>query len=244
MIAKVAWIGALFALAVLTSALQLDRQSEAVPALAAMVPEPLRGYAQAQLAASAIQDDKPELALAEAQRLIRRRPVPAENLTLLAAAQAKASQSKQAAMTIQIAAQRGWREPLSQEAVLRLALAAGDEAEAARRYTALFLRSATADALLRDLGPQVLNEADGVGQRTMVDIISGGDRWQSAFLRRGAQVMPAEAFAQVTISSIARGTRFDCTVLSQATKQVAQRDPASAARIRNASRERCPGRSS
>jgi hypothetical protein len=59
---------------------------------------------------------------------------------LLAVAQAKAGNAEAAGLAIQIAGQRGWREPVAQEAVLRLALGAGNKPEAARRYAALFLR--------------------------------------------------------------------------------------------------------
>lgn len=47
-------------------------------------------------------------------------------------------------MTIQISSQRGWREPVAQVAVLRLALDADDKAEAAHRYAALFLQRGAA----------------------------------------------------------------------------------------------------
>lgn len=240
MIARVIWWSALLALAVVTTFLQLDRQSEANPALASLVPVPLRGYAQVPIAGMASEGDDAALALAEARRLVRRRPVPAEHLTLLAVAQTKAGAADQAGLTIQIAAQRGWREPLAQEAVLRLALAAGDKPEAARRYAALFLRAATPDTLLREYGPAVLDEPDGPGQRTLVDIVSGTDRWNDNFLRRGLQVMPTAAFTDIATATIARGTRYDCGALAQVIKGLRQRDEASAARLASAASAECP----
>lgn len=240
MIARLAWAGALLVLATLTAFLQLDRQSDATPSLAPLVPEPFRGYAQAQLAAMAAEGPDAELALAEAQRLVRRRPVPAEHLTLLAVAQAKANRTDEAGVTIQIAAQRGWREPVAQEAVLRLALDAGDKPEAARRYAALFLHPTTSNDLLRELAPTVLGEPGGEGQRTLVDILSGTDRWNSAFLRRGAQVIPASAFADIATASMKRGLRFDCGVLALAIKDTAQRDQAAADRLKSGASGSCP----
>lgn len=82
---------------------------------------------------------------------MQRRPLPADNLVLLATGQAKEGKPDYAMLTIQIAGQRGWRDPIAQEAVLRLALAARDKPEAARRSVALFLQRQTPDALLEEL---------------------------------------------------------------------------------------------
>ncbi|WP_349513855.1 hypothetical protein [Erythrobacter sp. NFXS35] len=203
------------------------------------MPQPVRSYAQTQIAALAAGSDSGALAVEEARRLVRRRPVPAEHLTLLAIAQIKAGQAEQAGTTIQIAGQRGWRDPVAQEAVLRLALAAGDKPEAARRYAALFLRAATPNELLQEVGPAVLAETGGAGQRTLVDIISGTDRWNEAFLHRGAQVMTPATFTDIAAATIARGTRFDCAVMAQTIKVLGQRDAASAERLRAAAGGQC-----
>lgn len=224
MIARIIWVACLLAIAAVTTALQIDRQSETTPALAPLVPGPLRNFAQTQVTLAAISAGDSRAALAEAQRLVRRRPVPAEYLTLLAAAQAKAGQTEQATLTIQMAGQRGWREPLAQEAVLRLALAAGDQAEAARRYAALFWRQATPDALLIELGPEVLGDPEGVGRQTLTDIIVGAGRWHFVFLQRGPNVMPPAAFSAIAAGSLLKGAAFDCTALGQSINQLEQRD--------------------
>lgn len=239
MIGRITWIAAMLALAAVTTFLQLDRQSAMNPALAPLVPQPLRGYAQAHIAATATAGNDPARALDEARRLVHRRPVPAEHLTLLAVAQTKAGQAEQAGLTIQIAGQRGWREPLAQEAVLRLALDAGDTPEAARRFAALFLRAETPDALLIEFAPQVLGDADGPAQRTLVDIINGTDRWDNTFLRRGAQVMPPAVFSQIAVAAITNGKSFDCGALAQTIKGLGQRDPAASTRLLNAAAPRC-----
>ncbi len=168
MIGRIIWWTMLAATAFVTAALQVDKQAEAAPALSPLVPAPLRDFAQTQIAAQAAAGDDPAGALAEAQLLVQRRPLPAEYLALLAVAQAKAGQADQSGLTIQIAGQRGWREPLVQEAVLRIALNAGDRAEAARRYAALFLRAETPDALLTELGPQVFDAPAGPGEATLM----------------------------------------------------------------------------
>lgn len=240
MIGRILWLAALLAIAVVTTLLQFDMASRGNLGLAGIVPSGLRGYAQVGMVQKALVADDAALAVAEAKALVRRRPLPAENLTLLATAQAKAGQFDEAARTIQIAGQRGWRDPAPQEAVLRLALAAGDEAEAARRYAALFLRNRTPDALLEELGPAVLGEPGGIGQQTLVAVVVGGERWHNQFLRRGQRVIPSAAFSAIAADSLAKGAAFDCNVLGQTIRGLAQRDAAAADTLRAAAARRCP----
>lgn len=240
MIGRIIWIAALLGLALLTIGLQFDKQSERNPELAPLVPEALRNFAQTKIAARAAAGTDPAAALRETERLIRRRPIPAEYLTLRAVAQGKAGKAEEAGLAIQIAGQRGWRDPIAQEAVLRLALDAGDQAEAARRYAALLLRKGTTDALLLELGPMVLNDAGGVGRKTLVDIVVAGERWHPVFMRRGAVALPPEAFAAVISASIRRGVTFDCTTLGQSVAVLAQRDAVAADAIATAAATSCP----
>lgn len=240
MIARIIGFTALAATALLATALQLDMASKRMPGLAAIIPAPLRNQAQTRIVETALTGTDSKGAVAEAVRLVRRRPLPAENLRMLAVAQAKAEQPEAATRTIQIAGQRGWRDPIAQEAVLRLALAAGDKPEAARRYAALFLRARTPDRLLEELGPAVLGETGGLGQQTIAAIVVGGERWHNLFLRRGVQVMPPAAFSAITADSMAKGAAFDCTLLTQSIKSLAQRDLGAAATLREAADRRCP----
>ncbi|BDI59519.1 hypothetical protein [Qipengyuania nanhaisediminis] len=229
MIAGINWRLALLAIAIVTAGVQLDRQSGKTLGLASEVPEPVRSVAQRPIAALALDSDDPDRMLVEARRLVERRPIPAEHLRILAQAQFAAGDAQSSALTIQYAAQRGWREPLAQETLLRLALDAGDAAEAAKRYAALFLRRNTEDALLEELGTAVLAEPGGEGRRTLTGIVSGGTRWHNQFLQRGARVMPADAFIEIVRETSENGTRFDCEALSLASKTLARRDDSASA---------------
>lgn len=240
MIGRIIWLSGLATIALLTTVLQLDFMSRRSLGLAELVPGPFRNHAQTQIARNAVQGDDAALALAETERLVRRRPPPAESLTLLAIGQAKASKAGTAVRTIQIAGQRGWRDPIAQESVLRLALEAGDQAEAARRYAALFLRGGTPDGLLEELGPRVLGEPGGIGQATMAAIVVGGERWHRTFLQRGAKVMPPLAFSEIAAMSLLDGAAFDCGQLGQALKSLGQRNPGAAGRLSIAAAGRCP----
>lgn len=239
MIGRILWIACLAALGIVITVLQIDRQADMTPALAAIVPEPMRGYAQPRIALEAIEDDDPAAALAAAEALVRRRPMPAEHLTLLASAQVKAGKVEAAAFTIQMAAQRGWREPVAQETVLRLALAAGDKPEVARRYGALLRRTATPDELLITLGPEVFGTTGDPARETLAMVIAGAPRWHGQYLQRGLQVLPTDAFGEITALALERGARFECAALAPVIENLRQRDPAAAARLEGPARDRC-----
>ena len=224
MIARILWFAVLAGVAIVTIGVQLDRQARKSPTIADGVPEVVRSSAQLAVAARALSGDDPQFALAEAEKLVRRRPMPAEHLRLLAQAQFGAGMADESALTIQYAAQRGWRDPLAQEAVLRLALEVGDEPEAARRYAALFLRAATEDALLEELGREVLATPGGEGRQTLITIVGGGERWHNQFLRRGARVMPPDAYVEVVKATANAGAAYDCTLLRQIEPSLTRRD--------------------
>ncbi|QUL37649.1 hypothetical protein [Erythrobacter sp. JK5] len=225
MIGRIIWLAALLALALITGAAQIDRQARVTPSLANAVPEPFRGFAQARIAARAIAGEDTARALAEAKRLVARRPIPAEHLRLLAAAQIEAGLIEESAVTVQVAARRGWRDAPSQQAMLRLALAAGDRPEAARRYAALLVASRTEEALLEELGALVFAEPDESARATFAEIVAAGERWHDYYLRRAARVMPPATMVDVTEAAIADGARFDCRAVDLATGQLTRRDP-------------------
>ncbi|MBV7258296.1 hypothetical protein [Erythrobacter crassostreae] len=224
MIGKMIWYAAILLIGAVTTAVQLDRQSAATPTLAEFVPKPARGFAQAQLAARALQSGPSELAVKEAELLVERRPIPAEPLRLLAQAKFSAGQSEAGLLTIQIAARRGWRDPAAQETMLRLAIAAGDEAEAARRYTALFLQSGTQDALLVELGATLFETTDGPAARTLIEIVSANDRWPDTFLRRGQRVLRPGTFVEIVGEAAWHGADFSCEILIDLGPSLTRRD--------------------
>ncbi len=239
MIGRILWIVALLGIGAVTTGLQLDRQTETDPQIARLVPAPFRSFAQAQIAVDALDQDNPADALAAAEALVRVRPMPAEHLTLLAAAQARAGEAAAAEFSIGLAAQRGWREPIAQETALRLALAAGDKAEAARRFAALFRNNATSDDLLTTLAPQVFAEAGGPGRQTFADVLVGAPRWYELFLQRGARVLPTAAFAEVLGQALDGGAQFPCEQLKPTVVDLNKRDAAAAATLTAPIARRC-----
>ncbi|KPP94421.1 hypothetical protein [Erythrobacter sp. HL-111] len=228
---RIAWYGLLSAVALVTAGLQLDKQSAASPALAALVPEIFRSAGQPRIVSAALLGDDARAALAQAERLVVRRPVPAQSLRLLALAQFQAGEIDRGSRSIQYAARRGWRDIAAQEAMARFALGAGDRAEAARRYTALLARGETADATLEQLGPAIFDGPDPAARETMAAIIAGSERWHGLFLRRGPAVMPPESFGAVVIASMERGADYDCAAFERAVETIAARDAQAGARL-------------
>lgn len=239
MIGRVIWFAAILGLAVATAGVQLDRQVRRTPQIASAVPEPFRSAAQFEIARAALEGDDPEYAVAEARRLVLRRPMPSEHLTILAIASIKAGRPEAGAETIQYAARRGWRDPLAQEGMLRLAIAADDIPEAALRYTALMLSEDSDDAFLTEFAPRIFAETGGAGQQIMVDTLVSTDRWPTTFIRRGGRVMPPAIFVDIVAASIARGVRYDCKVLQQAIRPMSRRDADAAARLAAAAEKQC-----
>lgn len=220
--------------------MQLDRQAARDPAYARYVLDPFRANAQLAIAASAVRGTDPETALSEARKLVARRPVPAEHLTLLAEAYSQNDAMEPAARTVQLAAQRGWRDPLAQQVRLGLALEAGDKAEAARRFVALLVLGKGDASDLAAVGSAIFADASPEAEGAVVDLLSGTDRWQNAFLRRGAATIPPDAFARILIASLARKAPLDCKTLAGLIPQLAPQDAALATQLQQASAARCP----
>ncbi|WP_234033010.1 tetratricopeptide repeat protein [Erythrobacter rubeus] len=221
---RLVWFMSLALLAALTISVQLDRQSAIAPHFADLTPEPVRSFAQAQIAARALAGEDPQEALQETRKLVARRPLPAEPLRMLAQAQIQSGQSSEGLTTIQIAAQRGWRDPAAQEAMLRVAIAAGDEREAARRYVALLVRRGTSDDLLQEFGEILFSNSHGLATQTLAGIVASSDRWRPVFLRRGMRVLPATSIAGVIAQSAEAGAAFDCALLRQTVQALERMD--------------------
>lgn len=226
MIWRLVWLGLIAAVAIITAQLQFDRQAARQPEFTEWVIAPFRSEAQAAVTANALREKDADHALVEARRLMQRRPIPSEHLTMLAVAHAKGGDNNTAAIAIDAASRRGWRDMIAQESKARLALADGDIAEAARRFNALMLLGSQNDALLIELADQIFADPASPGHEALVAVVSGTDRWHRLFLNRGQRVLPKEVFVRVIRESSERGIRFDCTALNRAGKAMARRDAA------------------
>ncbi|MEL6738467.1 MAG: hypothetical protein AAFO28_06035 [Pseudomonadota bacterium] len=227
MISRALWILAVIALGFVTVSVQLDRQARIAPARANSVPEPFRAFAQRHITAEALLAQNEALALKEARRLVARRPMPAEHLRMLSLAQFAAGESEQSVYTIQLAARRGWRDQPSQSTMLRLALAAGDQAEAARRYAALFSQGGVDESELKGLGDLVFGDESEEARAQFAQVVTDAARWQRIYLRKGPNVLPPEAFVDVTKRVTQAGVRFECDGKARAVQRLSRADKGS-----------------
>lgn len=224
MISRIVWILAVIAVALVTASVQLDRQARIAPDIANSVPEPFRAFAQRHITADALLAQNEALALKEARQLVARRPMPAEHLRMLSLAQFAAGNSEQSVYTIQLAARRGWRDLPSQSTMLRLALAAGDQAEAARRYAALFSQGGVDESELKGLGDLVFGEGSEEARAEFAKVVTDAARWQRTYLRKGPSVLPPEAFVDVTRRVTQAGVRFECDSIARAVQRLRRAD--------------------
>ena len=213
------WVLSLLLIAAVTAALQLDRQSRYAPEWAKHVPEPARYFAQAHLTVEALQEEDAGAAIAAADTLLARRPIPAENMRLYAQAQLKQGNAEQGLRGLQLAAQRGWREPVTQEAMARIAWAAGNPADAANRLAALYAREADS-IVLGDLAEEVLSNPAGRVQ--MATLLAGGARWESRFVRLARRDTSYPTYNAVLLAAHEKGARFTCAPLREAARRQAR----------------------
>lgn len=207
------WIGLMALVAILATGAELDRAARRAPAIAGIVPVPFRSFAQEQLTIATVRSAPPAEALHAAELLVRRRPVPSEHLSLLAIAQERAGRTDKSGLLVQMAARRGWRDPIAQQAMFAIALNAGDHAESSRRLAAMWALQ-DHQAPLADPTNKLL--ATEQGRAAMAETLKAGGRWLPAFLT-GAPIQAPVQVAQTLALADRLGARFDC----RATKRLA-----------------------
>ncbi|WP_242130246.1 hypothetical protein [Sphingobium sp. Sx8-8] len=129
---------------------ELDRQARYQPDLTGYVPTAFRSFSQATRVERLLKDRAdPSAAYLEASRLLLRRPLPAENLSLYALAAARTGKEQQSIQALELAAARGWHDEIAQYAALDAAARAGDWPSASLRLQALLQIQARAPVLGR-----------------------------------------------------------------------------------------------
>lgn len=205
------WIGLMVVLAFLATGTQLDRQSRRTPMLAPVVPQMFRSFSQARQVLSTVRSAEPAEALAAAQLLVQRRPIPAEHLSLLAIATVRSGDNEKAYLLLQKAAQRGWRDSIAQQTMLDIAIKAGDLPEATRRLAALWgIRESQMP--LAETTAKLLASADG--RKAMAATMASNGRWTSAFLAQSDAVAP-QHLAETLVMAARQGARFECAPLQR-----------------------------
>jgi len=204
------WRVMLAGVAVVAICAQLDRASTTHPQLAPFVPPPFRSLAQPSMTMLALAQGGAREARAEAVQLVRRRPLPAEHLFVLALSDLRNGDLDGYARAFERSTERGWRATAVQQAAAQASLARGDVKAASNRIAALWAVDASDPAIPR-LTRSLLTS--GRGRRAFAARLAGTRIWQNLYLSRALEfTSPAEARVVVD-SAVRAGARFDPTAL-------------------------------
>ncbi len=199
--------------AALVMVVQTDRQAVRDPAMIAAVPPAFRVIAQQSLSETQIALRAADAeAVAGTRHLVRLRPIPAHSLLLHAQTAQLASVNDQVLVPLEIAAQRGWREPLLQVLAGRAALASADWASATNRFAALVATGRAPDQanlLLADL----LQNPDGRAQ--LADLLGRPGHYSPRLWERYSQVGTPAQVLDVARRVRDRTIPLDCSALGQ-----------------------------
>ncbi len=191
----------------------MDRASADAPTLERLVPEPMRAQADRSAGAMAlVRGDLPR-ALAFAEDAVRRDPGEALGNSLLGTARAMTGDMAGAEAAFRVAAQRGWRDRLTQLYWFDAAMSAGDVERAALRADALLRGEPllpVADELLTPL------EASAEGRAALAARLSEKPGWSGAYFRSRSDPDPAmlQHRVQVALAAAERGSPLDCDMLA------------------------------
>lgn len=227
MTARLLWIAALLAVALVSTFAQLDRSSRFSPQLAPLVQPMFRGFAQAKLTEIALAQGDNALALQRARRLVLVRPLPAENLALLSQAAVQADEAATGLAALEEAGKRGWREPVSQRAMAMSALLTQDWDAASQRIVALLAAAKLEKSLIEPLVIE-LTKTDA-GRAALARRLAEQGHWQGNFVPAAATYLPAAAYADLIVRTRALNARLDCGGLQHAASQLQQAGATAAA---------------
>lgn len=132
------WYAVVAVTAITAIGVELDRQAHFDPRIAALVPEMFEGDALENLVRSASHNNDRVQAEVLARKLVQRRPIPAEGLSLYAESLLANGKDEASAAAIQVAAGRGWRDRFVQQVVILSALQQDTPEIAANRVVALW----------------------------------------------------------------------------------------------------------
>jgi len=207
-----AWYLALAIIALVATGVELDRQGRFTPWLAARVPEPFQADSLVAVTKLALERKDSLQAEALAQKLVMRRPIPAEALSLYAEGLLTNGKEEAGAAALQTAAGRGWRDRFVQRVVILSALQQGAPEIAAQRVAALWRLGERAD-WLKDLTRTTLQAPGGLSafETTLI----AHDRYLGTeFLVWAVPNLPLGTVDRLAERMAANRNEFDCVNFS------------------------------
>lgn len=209
---RVAWAALVLLTAMGAVGLQMDRAARKDIWVARSVPPAFQGYALETLAREAYAANNNRQGLAHSRELVRRRPVPAENLALLTYGLMVSGQNEAALSVLLLSAQRGWRDSFTQRLMAASAEQAGQPQVAAQRLLALW-RMGNPDPQTKALSQAVLTNSKGLATFSQ-GIVQNDRGWGTNILVWGAESLPAQSMRAIIASMARQHVKMDCERLS------------------------------
>lgn len=210
MIGRIVFLALLALIAALATVAQFDRASRYHRELALLVPDALAATSSELATRLAVASGEPELAQQKAALLVRHRPLPAENLSLLSVAKAMEGDSTGSLAALELASQRGWRDAPAQSATARAALQIGRYDIAAQRLAALILTGKMPDFVAEQM-PVLLSRREG--RAAFAGVLADGGKRFGVWLRRDASALDAAQMREVIALALTDGAAIDCATL-------------------------------
>lgn len=216
---RLLWCALVLAIALVATGAELDRRSRRDASVVALVPPPFRSFAQQHIATARLLEGDGGTGLIEARKLVRRRPIPAENLYLLAWANHLAGHDDEAGQVLGVGAGRGWRAPQLQVAMIGAALGDGLVDAAAARLLALWSIGVDPEVLA---APTRQVFATAGGAEAFGKILAASHFAQDAVLKRALSFTTPQRYAAMVHSAILAGADFNCAALTKQAQNVSR----------------------
>lgn len=225
---KLAWAALCTASAALAVGIEVDREGRYNLAFAQLVPAPFQADALALLAHDAYDRGQVREGMLFSRLFVRRRPIPAEGLSLLAYGQLQSHDENGALASILLAAQRGWRDRFTQDMLINLALQSGEWDIAAERIIALW-RLGNSDDALKSATAELLSHPGGIAAFNKT--IGQEKYWANRFLLWAGSNLDISTLGAVSMEMAKNEARVDCAALSAKALDLVRTDRPKAAEI-------------
>ena len=182
--------------------------------------KPFRSFAQETTALIALTAGDSAAARDEAQRLVRRRPMPAEHLFALGLAEMRSGHPQAFAADFRAASTRGWRFSPLQVTAAQAALANGDVKGSANRVAALWAAD-SGNPLLPGLTKSLL--AASGGPEAFAVPLAQTRVWSDNFLGAVPSLVEPSVALRTVLSARREGAHFDCAALETFEQSLAAR---------------------
>ncbi len=199
--------------AIIVAGAQLDREVRARPALAPFVPAPFRSFAQADIVEQALaRGTDPAILYPEARRLLLRRPIASENLTLFGLSAMRAGDQQRALQAFSLAASRGWHGDIPQYMALVDAARGERWNDAALRLRALLQTQAGDRIIGQALMPFMTSPA---GRSALAQFLADNREFQYPLLAIARTPLAPGEFRALILHLTRHRAKIDCDALQK-----------------------------